>query len=94
MPSPLPSGGTPVDLYGNQLKRITEGRSTVWANYQWVTDIGKFVASGAVAYTGNYYTSPLERPLDKVPDRWRTDLCIAWMNQRVAQGAGVREQRL
>ena len=79
-PAPL-FGLRLIDLNGNQLKRIPKHKGTVWANYEWLTDIGKFVASGALAYTGAYYTSPLERPLDKVPDRWRTDLSVAWMNQ-------------
>ena len=31
-------------------------KGMVWATYQWVTDIGKFVATGAMFYTGTDYT--------------------------------------
>ena len=67
---------------GNSLKRIPEQKASLWASYAWITNAGRFVAGGSLSYTGAYYTSQLERRLDEVPARQRTDVRVTWTNVR------------
>ena len=38
------------------------------------------VVGGSLSYTGAYFSSPLERSLDRVPERLRTDVRVTWTN--------------
>ena len=78
-PVPL-FGNRTTDLKGNNLKRIPEQKASLWASYEWNTDWGRVVASGSLSYTGDYYTSQIERQLDQVPARQRVDVRLTWTN--------------
>ena len=78
---PVPLFGNRVtDLIGNSLKRIPEQKATLWASYEWTQATGRLTASGSLSYTGDYYSSPIVRDLDRVPDRTRVDLRLTWLN--------------
>lgn len=78
---PVPLFGTrAADLKGNNLKRIPQHKASMWLSYEWNTEMGRVVAGGSVSYTGTYYTSQLERSLDQVPARRRTDVRVTWTN--------------
>ena len=78
---PVPLFGNRVtDLIGNNLKRIPEQKATFWASYEWLVVTGRLIASGSLSYTGAYYTSQIERDLDKVPARTRVDVRLTWWN--------------
>ena len=78
---PVPLFGNRVtDLIGNSLKRIPEQKATLWASYEWIQGTGRLTASGSLSYTGDYYSSPIVRELDRVPDRTRVDLRLTWLN--------------
>ncbi|MEM7100670.1 MAG: TonB-dependent receptor [Pseudomonadota bacterium] len=71
-----------VNLNGNDLKRIPEWKATVWANYEWQLENGTVTAGLVYAYTGEYFSSGIERDLDLVPDRERVDASITWRDSR------------
>ena len=70
------------NLKGNDLKRIPEWKATVWANYEWQLESGTVTAGLVYAYTGEYWSSGIERDLDLVPDRERVDASITWRDSR------------
>jgi len=76
-PAPLFGVGV-IDIEGNNLKGIPEHKATVWGTYEWATDIGKIIAGASVSYTGEYYPEGVERALDEIPDRLRTDMSVSW----------------
>lgn len=78
-PVPL-FGNRLVELEGNNLKRIPQHKASLWASYEWTTSVGRMVVGGSLSYTGAYYSSPLERSLDRVPERLRTDVRVTWTN--------------
>ena len=80
-PSPL-YGVIQYNIRGNNLKRIPTHKSTVWGSYQWNMANGRLVAAASLAYTGDYYMAQIERSLDRVPSRWRTDVSVSWQNAR------------
>ncbi len=71
-----------VNVNGNDLKRIPEWKATVWANYDWRLDSGTLTASAMYAYTGEYWSSAIERDLDLVPERDRVDVSVTWRDNR------------
>ncbi len=83
---PLSLFGTPstnpelfvVNAKGSQLKRIPRHKGTLWASYLLNTDSGSFDFRGTWAYTGEFYDEAFERPLERVPDRFRLDLSVTW----------------
>ncbi len=79
-PEPL-FGERPFAIEGNRLKGIPEHKATVWGSYEWRTEIGKIVAGASVAYTGEYNTSGIERPLDELDSRLRTDVSLSWYSK-------------
>ncbi|MEZ5557570.1 MAG: TonB-dependent receptor [Pseudomonadales bacterium] len=84
-PDRLPGGADEFlvrNLEGNELKRIPEWKATAWAYYDWVFDAGVLTAGTTYAYTGEYYSSGIERDLDKVPDAQRVDVSLTWRDSR------------
>ena len=67
-----------LNLNGNDLKRIPEYKATLWGTYEWVIGEGTVTAGFTYAYTGEYWSSGIERDLDLVPDRDRLDLSLTW----------------
>ena len=66
------------NLNGNALKRIPEWKATVWGSYEWLLANGSLTAGGSWSYTGEYYSSGIQRNLDLVPSRKRIDLSLTW----------------
>lgn len=66
------------NLKGNDLKRIPEWKATLWGNYDWTFSAGTLSAGATYSYTGEYWSSGIERDLDLVPDRDRLDLSMTW----------------
>lgn len=66
------------NLNGNELKRIPAVKYTVWASYEWTFDSGSLTAGFTHAFTGEYYSEGIERDLDEVPERRRTDVRVTW----------------
>jgi len=70
------------NLKGNPLKRIPEWKFTAWSSYDWILDAGVLTAGATWSYTGEYYSSGIERELDEVPSRQRVDLYLSWRDSR------------
>jgi iron complex outermembrane receptor protein len=66
------------NLNGNALRRIPEWKATVWGSYEWLLANGSLTAGGSWSYTGEYYSSGIQRNLDLVPSRKRIDLSLTW----------------
>lgn len=66
------------NLKGNSFKRIPETKYTLWGSYSWRFDAGSLIVGASYAYTGEYYSSGIERSLDEVPERERTDVSLTW----------------
>ena len=80
--NPLIAAQRVFNLNGSPLKRIPEWKGTLWANYTWQFEAGTLDAGAVYAYTGEYYSSGIERDLDLVPDRRRVDLSLTWRDSR------------
>ncbi|MBD3648007.1 MAG: TonB-dependent receptor, partial [Pseudomonadales bacterium] len=63
---------------GDPLKRIPEHKATLWASYVMNTDFGSLTYRGTYSYTGEFYDEAYQTPRELVPDRFRTDLSVAW----------------
>jgi len=68
------------DVKGDQLKGIPNHKATVWANYDYPTDIGVFSVRGAYSYTGDYVQRGIRSKYDHLPERWRLDLGGQWVS--------------
>ena len=51
-------------------------------NYEWQFEAGTLTAGAVYAYTGEYYSSGIERDLDLVPERERIDVSLTWRDNR------------
>ncbi len=80
-PDPLTGGAPVVNIKGNSLKGIPEHKATVWGTYEWATEIGKIALGVSMFYTGEYYPEGVERDLDEIPDRLRTDVSLTWRSK-------------
>lgn len=79
-PDPSNPGGTP-GLYltkGSSLKGIPEHKAVLWGSYRWETRVGRIMLNASTSYTGESYPSSLERDLDKLDSRLRTDVSLIW----------------
>ena len=87
-PLPLFSNLTGADsfvvqnLKGNPLKQIPEWKFTAWSSYDWNFDTGVLTAGSTWSYTGDYYSSGIERRLDNIPERHRVDVYATWRDHR------------
>jgi outer membrane receptor protein involved in Fe transport len=70
------------NLKGNALKGIPKWKYTLWSSYDWQFDSGVLTAGATWSYTGNFYSSGLERSLDKVSSRDNVDLYLTWRDSR------------
>ncbi|MEM7078362.1 MAG: TonB-dependent receptor [Pseudomonadota bacterium] len=78
----VPDAFLVTNLNGNPLKRIPEWKATLWGSYEWRFEAGTLTAGATYAYTGEYYTSGIERDLDLVPERTRLDMSVTWRDNR------------
>lgn len=72
----------PVNLKGNDLKRIPEHKATVYAWYDIDFPVGVLTLGGSYAYTGDFYNTGVKRELDRVPSRYRLDLSATWRDNQ------------
>jgi iron complex outermembrane recepter protein len=70
------------NLKGNPLKRIPEWKYTIWSSYDWQFNTGTLTGGAVWSYTGDYYSSGIERSLDKVPSRDQLNLYLTWRDSR------------
>lgn len=68
------------DVKGDQLKGIPKHKATVWANYDFPTDIGVFSVRGSYSYTGEYVQRGISSKYDLLPERLRADLSGQWVS--------------
>ncbi|MEQ8860316.1 MAG: TonB-dependent receptor [Pseudomonadales bacterium] len=87
-PAPLFPDTTGADAFivknlkGNQLKRIPEWKFTAWSSYDWQFNTGTLTAGATWSYTGEYFSSGIERALDEVDSRDRVDVYLTWRDVR------------
>jgi len=81
VPAPL-FAPLPVDLKGNDLKRIPEYKSTAYTWYDFLFAAGTLTLGTTFSYTGDYYSSGINRDLDRVRSRFRSDVYATWQDTR------------
>ena len=69
-----------VNAKGQQLKGIPKNKYAVWGSYSWPVDYGHFSFFVSYSYTGEQYANGYEYELDKIPDRFRSDMSLTWNN--------------
>jgi iron complex outermembrane receptor protein len=71
-----------TNVNGNDLKRIPDHKYTIWASYDFVFDWGTITANGTWAYSGDFQSTPLDRAIDRNPERENLDLALIWRDSR------------
>ncbi len=71
-----------VNFDGNDLKRIPRNKAALWGAYDIPMSIGTLTLGGSYSYTGEQYDSGAMRELDKIPERHRMDLYLAFRDNR------------
>jgi outer membrane receptor protein involved in Fe transport len=65
-------------VQGNPLKRIPKHKGVIYGTYEFPTTNGTLSLNATVSYTGEYWSSAIQRELDRVPSRRRVDLSANW----------------
>ena len=66
------------DVQGNPLKRIPKHKGILYGTYEVPTTNGTVAFNASYSYTGEYWSSAVQRELDRVPSRKRIDMSISW----------------
>lgn len=66
------------DVQGNPLKRIPKHKATIFGTYEIPTENGTVALNATYSYTGEYWSSAVQRELDRVPSRKRVDMSVSW----------------
>lgn len=65
-------------VQGNPLKRIPKHKGVIYGTYDFPMESGTLSFNATVGYTGEYWSSAIQRELDRVPARHRVDLSVNW----------------
>ena len=65
-------------VQGNPLKRIPKHKGVIYGTYDFPLENGTLSFNATVGYTGEYWSSAIQRELDRVPSRHRVDLSLNW----------------
>lgn len=62
----------------NDLRGAPASKWSAWGSYAFETALGHWDLRASYSYTGEYEGSPYGNGLDRIPDRQRLDLSVAW----------------
>ena len=65
-------------VQGNPLKRIPKHKGVIYGIYEFPLANGTLAINTTLSYTGEYWSSAIQRELDRVPSRRRLDLSVNW----------------